>query len=48
MLKKEKVEKKSKEELEREARIARFKSLLDSDDSEEEKIDYKEMVGQNL
>ena len=48
VLKKEKVEKKSKEELEREARIARFKSLLDSDDSEEEKIDYKEMVGQNL
>jgi len=48
VLKKEKIEKKTKEEEEREARIARFKSLLDSSDSEDEKIDYTQMVGQNL
>lgn len=41
VLKKEKVEKKTKEELEREARIAKFKSLLDSDESEDEQVDFK-------
>lgn len=49
-IRKEQVERQAREQAERDERARRLKRLLDSDseDNEEEKIDYKGLVGDNL
>jgi hypothetical protein len=48
LLNKEKTEKQLKEERDREARLAKFKSLIDSSDSEDDNIDLDKLAGVNL
>ena len=48
MLNKEKTEKQLKEEKDREARLAKFKALIDSSDSEDEHLDLDKLAGVNL